>query len=352
MEFESDDLIPENNDTGLHQVCNSKTPEPPIRLTDYSPKDKPWNRHRSHADDVQSIYSKAFDFEKLADRISECSGYLGFQQIVDKSTGELSLKLKRAFFCRVRYCPVCQWRRSLMWQARFYQALPQIVETFPKSRWVFLTLTVRNCEIDELSDTLKSMSKAWNKFIKRADLRPVEGWIRTTEVTRGKDRSAHPHFHCLMMVKPSWFQGKYYVKQSRFVELWQESLKANYAPNVDVRVVKPKKNKKADTSQSETEQVIEMLRGAVSETLKYAVKPADFKSDSQWFIEMTRQTHKKRFLATGGALKDILKPEEETNEDLLKTGNDDDSEDDTDDLNLLGFEWNKKQKEYHRSKAK
>lgn len=345
MEFESDDLIPDHNDTGLHRVRKTKAPESPISLTDYSPKDKPWNRHRGHADDVENIYSNAVEFEKLAQRIAHCSGYLGFQQNIDESTGELSLKLKRAFFCRVRYCPICQWRRSLMWQARFYQALPEVVEAFPKSRWIFLTLTVRNCEIEDLSSTLKLMSKAWNKFIKRADLRLVTGWIRTTEVTRGQDRSAHPHFHCLMMVPPSWFSHNY-VKQARFVELWQESLQVNYAPNVDVRVVKPKRNKAADMS--EPEQVIEMLKGAVSETLKYAVKPADFKTDSQWFVEMTRQTHKKRFLATGGVLKDVLKPDEETNEDLIKTGAEDESEDDKSDLGLLFFDWNKKNKEYQR----
>ncbi|WP_170869787.1 protein rep, partial [Shigella sonnei] len=26
------------------------------------------------------------------------------------------LRLREAHFCRVRHCPVCQWRRSLMWQ--------------------------------------------------------------------------------------------------------------------------------------------------------------------------------------------------------------------------------------------
>ncbi|MDI4746156.1 protein rep, partial [Salmonella enterica subsp. enterica serovar Kentucky] len=37
----------------------------------------------------------------------------------------------------------------------------------------------------------------------RKEFKPVQGWIRTTEVTRGRDGSAHPHFHTLMMVPPS-----------------------------------------------------------------------------------------------------------------------------------------------------
>lgn len=36
-----------------------------------------------------------------------------------------------------------------MWQARFYQSLPRIVADYPDSRWMFLTLTVRNCAIEE-----------------------------------------------------------------------------------------------------------------------------------------------------------------------------------------------------------
>ncbi|MDI5349339.1 protein rep [Salmonella enterica subsp. enterica serovar Kentucky] len=28
-------------------------------------------------------------------------------------------------------------------------------------------------------------------------------------------------------------------------------------------------------------------------------------ADPEWFLELTRQTHKRRFVATGGALKDV-----------------------------------------------
>lgn len=44
-------------------------------LTDYSPADRPWDRHRAQADDVGGIYARAFDFECLAARINACSGF-------------------------------------------------------------------------------------------------------------------------------------------------------------------------------------------------------------------------------------------------------------------------------------
>ncbi|MBE3060823.1 protein rep, partial [Klebsiella pneumoniae] len=68
--------------------------------------------------------------------------------------------LREAHFGRVRHCPVGQWRRSRMWQARFYQSLPRIVADYPDSRGMFLTLTVRNCAIEELGETLSRMNTA------------------------------------------------------------------------------------------------------------------------------------------------------------------------------------------------
>ncbi|WP_250382399.1 protein rep, partial [Escherichia coli] len=97
-------------------------------------------------------------------------------------------------------------------------------------------LTVRNCAIGELGETLSRMNMAFQRLKDRKEFRPVQGWIRTTEVTRGSDGSAHPHFHTLMMVPPSMFTRDY-VKHARWVELWRECLRVDYDPSVDVRAV-------------------------------------------------------------------------------------------------------------------
>ena len=158
-----------------------------IALTDYSKRDAPWDTHRAQAQDVMAIYETVKDFERYAERISGCSGVLRFGMVVDPETGELRLKLREAQFCRVRNCPVCQWRRSMMWQARFYQALPKIEQEHPKARWLFLTLTVPNCPVNELRSTLQDMNKAWNRLRLRKEFKPVLGFIRTTEVTAEKN---------------------------------------------------------------------------------------------------------------------------------------------------------------------
>jgi plasmid rolling circle replication initiator protein Rep len=312
-------------------------------LADYSPKDRPWDVHRGQADDVGRIYSAWAEFERLAARMVECAGFLRFAMVVASGTGELALMLREAFFCRVRHCPVCQWRRSLMWQARFYQALPAISAAHPKARWIFLTLTVRNCPITELGAALTDMNAAWKRLCLRSEFKPVLGWVRTTEVTRGQDGTAHPHFHALLMVSPSYFGGKSYVTQLRWTELWAECLRVDYIPLVDVRAVRPNARTAGKT---QVDSMGQGLQGAISETLKYSVKPEDMTGDPDWFLEMTRQVHKRRFVATGGVLKDVLKVDEETNSDMVMADGPADSEDDG---TRLAFAWTLNQRRYRRA---
>lgn len=304
-------------------------------LTAYSARDKPWDEHRGASDDVSMIYASAVGFERYAQRMSDCSGLLQFAWADNIETGETCLKLSKAQFCRVRHCPVCQWRRSLMWQARFYQSLPVIVQEHPKARWLFLTLTVRNMPVCELRDALQHMNKSWQRLIKRKEFKAVQGWIRTTEITRGKDGSAHPHFHILLMVPPSWFRGQTYVKQQRWVELWGDCLQVDYAPTVDIRTVKPKHDGASHSG------ITEQLRGAVSETLKYAVKPSDMVDDPDWFLTMTKQVHNLRFIATGGALKNCLRVDDESNDDLIVA-----SEQEAETGDKLSFSWRPTMRHY------
>lgn len=301
-------------------------------LVDYSPKDRLWNVHKLQADNVERIYQISKEFERYAERISNCSGILRFA--VEDKDSQKKFKLKEARFCRVRHCPICQWRRSLMWQARFYAALPEVLKVHTNAKWLFLTLTVQNCDISDLRTTLQAMGKAWQRLIKRKAFKPIKGWIRTTEVTKGKDGSAHPHFHCLLMVKPSYFK-KNYISQSSWVELWQQCMRLHYLPNIDIRRVKGRKEEDEDQA----------LKRAVSETLKYAVKPSDMISDKDWFLELTKQVHKLRFIASGGLFKDILKENRESDQDFISEK---EGSNFSDDGTRLAFNWQADQSRYRR----
>jgi len=192
-----------------------------------------------------------------------------------------------------------------MWQARLLRVLPEIESSWPTARWIFLTLTLRNCAITNLRSTIQQMNLSFNRFVQRREfVGNVIGWIRATEVTRGQNRSAHPHFHVLIMVRPSYF-GKGYVKQERWTELWRQSARLSYTPIVHVQAIK---------SRHESEHP---LRAAIAETLKYSIKPDDL-LDREWLLELTSQVYRLRFIGSGGLLKEVLREsEEETDEDLL-----------------------------------
>jgi plasmid rolling circle replication initiator protein Rep len=212
--------------------------DPPAEyLSDASPRHKPWDVHRAEADEVQEAYAGGTSrHQRYATRVEACSQVLEFAR--DPPTnGKQKLKLKNAWFCRVRHCPVCQWRRSLMWQAKVYRGLPQLLRDFPDTRFLFMTLTIRNCPVSELRKTLTLTGQAWQRLTQLRTW-PARGWVRAVEITRSqKDRSAHPHYHCLLMVPPAYFQGDY-RKQHEWAELWRQCLRINYKPVVDIRTVK------------------------------------------------------------------------------------------------------------------
>ena len=299
-----------------------------IYLSDLSERDKPWDKHRENSDKVAIYYRGIEEFNKYAERIDFCSQLLDFRLVIEEQ--EYRLKLDMARFCRVRHCPICQYRRSCMWKAKAYKILPSVIEAYPKYRWLFLTLTVCNCGITELRNTLQLMNKSWQRLIRRKKF-PAIGWIRSTEVTRGKDGSAHPHFHCLLLVKPSYFSGKVYVKQKDWIQLWKSSLRVDYNPVVDIRAVK------RDSS----------LNELIPEILKYSVKESDLVADREWFLELTRQMYKIRTIATGGVLKQYLKQLEQEPGDLIGR-NETKTEDELNEGHLL-FNWKSEDRKYKLS---
>jgi plasmid rolling circle replication initiator protein Rep len=306
-----------------------------VELEEASPKDAPWTLHRSTSDTVETIFKEDDDLLRYSERINKCANTLTFNETVDTSTGELGLKLKRTFFCRVRTCPVCQWRRSLMWKAKMYQAMPEIKKQHPTAQWLFLTLTQKNVPASELKSEIQNIHKAWNRFLVTPFFRHVKGWVRSLEVTRGADGSAHPHIHCMILVSSTYYKGGNYISQPKWVAGWKHAMRLDYDPVVDIRKIQFGKLSEAK---------------AVAETLKYTIKPADMTADPEWLRTVVKQLHRVRSVATGGVLKDLLSTES-TQEELLLLGNDETKpkpEEIGDEE--INFAWHRAVKRYRRRK--
>lgn len=310
-------------------------------LSDLSPRDKPWDTHKAQSELVRDLY-RGTDFDAYSHRIRDCAESLAFGWASNLETGELALKLQSARFCRVRLCPTCQWRRSLMWIARFHQAIPKIVKDNPTARFVFLTLTAKNCELSELRSQLDRMNKAWTRLSQRKAF-PALGWVKSVEVTRGKDGTAHPHIHAVLMVQSSYFSHGY-ITQATWTELWQKSLRVDYTPVVNVKAVRPKKGKL-----SVGDEALDMEKAtldAIRETLKYSVKPSDLAENQEWLVELTHQLRNSRAVAVGGLLKQYISDQEP--EDLIHA--EDAEPEDVIDDNQIYFNWRERVKKYAHKK--
>jgi plasmid rolling circle replication initiator protein Rep len=188
-----------------------------------------------------------------------------------------------------------------MWKARLGNALPLIERDYPKACWLHLTLTVRNCPITDLRNTLKLMNAAWKRLSELKKF-PAVGFFKSLEVTRSNDGSAHPHFHILMMVMPNYFGGNY-IKQDKWVEMWKKALRVDYDPGAYIQRIKTESRRdKLDS---------------IKEVAKYTVKGDDLVIDSEWLLEYTKQVHKTRAISLGGILKQYLSEDEATNEELV-----------------------------------
>lgn len=273
-------------------------------LPGLSKTDKSWDKHRYAAEQVEQLYWKT-EFVQYAKRIARCSELLEFAFKANDS-GEIALKLQSAWFCRAPQCPVCQWRRALMWRARFFKNIPKILNDYPTARFLFITLTVRTCELTELRNTFAKMNLAWKLLTKRKEF-PGLGYVKTSEVTKSKDGKAHPHFHIILMVRNSYFK-KGYLSKDKWYKLWQDCLKVDYEPSIDVTALPAPK--KSDTSELD-----EAMVKALCETLKYSVKESDLVEDSVWLEELTKQLYKTRRISLGGVFKNYLSEDEP--EDLI-----------------------------------
>jgi len=280
--------------------------------------------------------------KKRAERVKKCATYLLFLQC--KNAPEHPKKLKAGNFCRDRLCPQCQQRRSAKQFAISIQLGHELLNRDPKYKFIFLTLTVPNVPLEELSNTITHILESWHRLMMRTQpKRAIKGYIRTLEITYNHKRDDwHPHIHAALVVRQSYFTSRYYIKRDRWLEMWQEVTKQPEITQVDVRMLKP--NEKAYEG-------IDPLLLAFAELSKYAVKDWSMPRKElerlskqskaidknikghAWLRRSPQETativsklqaalYRRRLVHYGGVLKDIkrelkLKDGEDENSDLI-----------------------------------
>lgn len=300
-----------------------------------------WDLYRSTSSEAMEIFADGGDerTEKWSARIAGCSTMLAFGW----NEGEGRVKLTNARFCKVRWCPVCGWRKSLAWRARMFDALPRIESAEGRLAWLHLTLTVRNVNVADLRSTVKDMSKAFHR-LQRRKAWPGLGYLRSLEVTHSDSAAGdcHPHYHVLIPV-PRWYfdprkQDSGYLPHAAWVQLWRESMLLDYNPSVRIQRVRP------SFARSGTEQT---MHSAICEVTKYTMKPTDLTEHPDWFLEVARQLHGIKQVSVGGILREHLREDEpESDEEMLG----EDGEGVTDARRWF-YAWQEFKREYHHRGA-
>lgn len=298
-------------------------------------KDNLWQERKLNTLDLAESY-KRLGYKKYY-RVLDCSTFLEWRYYVELK----EKKLINANFCKVRLCPMCAWRRSLKTFGQVSKVMDYVEENYDY-KYIFLTLTVKNCYGEDLKDTLDLMTGSFNKLNQRKPFKnAVKGYFRGLEVTYNEDENTyHPHFHLILAVNKSYFSDtKSYLSQEDWTNLWKESLKVDYTPIVDVRRIK--------ASDDDT------YGKAIAETAKYTVKTNDYliKNEEGKINEaltdevvdtLDTALHRKRLVSFGFVFKEVHKKlnlDDTEDGDLKNTDNDDEIRSDLFSV-ILRYQWN------------
>lgn len=292
---------------------NKSCPHETLNDQDSQGKERDWKGKKKRSLLMADHHAEVEALAKKAERMYDCGNYLAFKMKDGR------LKLYQAYFCKARLCPLCNWRRSLKIAFQNKKIIQEVNER-EKVKWVFLTLTVRNVEGEDLKNTMDQMTKAWNRFAGYAKFKKsVKGYFRAMEVTRNWDKdsnwygSYHPHFHVLLCVPNDYF-GRNYIKQAEWTDMWQRAMKIDYTPIVHVAKVRPKVQS-ADFVEVEQELRKTILeQNAIFEVSKYPVKDTDVirgnkitPENVQTVKDLDKALAYKRLISYGGLLKEIHK---------------------------------------------
>lgn len=219
-------------------------------------------------------------------RMSACSTTMSFSKCDECDHSQIH----HASLCRDKLCPVCKWRLAV----KRYKALSDILhiasDEYPEAIYMFVTLTVPNCRVEELSDTLSSMSKQWNKLLQRVSMKRARGWARATEITYNeKQRSMHPHYHVIVMFDG---QSEADLYSMQIIKDW---LDLNRTCSYKAQSVKTIAKKDLDS---------DIIKPAL-EVFKYSTKDDDlYDMPLNIFREFVNQVSNKRMVSFGGWLKE------------------------------------------------
>lgn len=244
---------------------------------------------KSQYAEVATLRKKYLNFFSKCSRMKKCGNFLVYALHPVKK----QLQLINAHFCQIRLCPACSWRKSHKIASNLFTILEQ--PQHQKKRWVFITLTIKNCKGTDLSSTIDTLLNGWRKLTSNKNTpfrKRFSGMFRALEITYNhRTKTAHPHLHILCECDDDYFSHdkNNYLNHAELVKIWRQALGVDYNPVCDIRAV-----------QESAE------RSEVFEVSKYVVKSADITS-AEVVDCLETALHRRRLISYHDSLKNTKK---------------------------------------------
>ena len=303
-----------------------------LSLSEFSPADYRFSKWKGLSDDylnyfqrfklfvdylrILNVSSPFVDYvsriDSFENKLRNCTTFLYFQK--DKNG---LIRLSRSNFCKWRLCPVCSWRRRLVFCFKFFDKIRLLLE-HQEYKFLFLTLNIQNCEVHDVRSTIQTLNLAyrylfygaggqsrfvypaslfWYKSGKKASTW-LHGHIKSVEIARrwlldDYRWSCNVHLHSLLAVPKDYSpDSPFYVdnRKLEWIKAWKAALaKAGFDnegcnPTAYIKLIKPSDRgnfKFSDQERSDKDSLI----WAVREVFKYSVKSSDLWPGASYFAD-------------------------------------------------------------------
>ena len=245
--------------------------------------------------------------------IRNCSHFMRFHTDVTLE----KRKLMQANSCKNRFCPMCAYRKARK-DGLKHMIMTKKLKKDNKYAFLFLTLTAPNVPGEELEKEIKDYVSSFKRFTNLKEFLKINiGYIRKLEVTYNKEKNTyHPHYHILLCVKKNYFTSRDYIKQKKWLEMWQLAKRDKTITQVDIRKIELNKEDKS-----------------FLEISKYTAKDSDYLLNQNVFDVFYDSLKGKQVITYNKIFKELAKKYDNGELDYLK------DIDPTDYIYKLIYEW-------------
>lgn len=158
------------------------------------------------------INNKLFCSDLMARKaalVKDCASVVTFKEY---ESGECLFH--QAFFCKDRFCSLCSELRFRSDLFNLDSVIRYLAHVFPKSRYLFITLTVKDILPDDLCHAVSDLGRAWSLLQKRLYRLKLStgdpfflGFHSVLEITYNFKKDGlvfHPHLHIIAQTSPGY----------------------------------------------------------------------------------------------------------------------------------------------------